>query len=85
MENILRELKEEYLGKKVKLLELDNYMCGRFDYADSIFDRDTKEFLEDGFCWETAEMEGFNFEFKVIEETEDILNTVVKVISIDIV
>lgn len=85
MENILRELKEEYLGKKVKLLELDNDMCGRFDYTDSIFDGDTKEFLEDGFCWDTAEMEGFNFEFEIIEETEDILNTVVKVISIDIV
>ncbi|KOC56908.1 hypothetical protein IRP63_13900 (plasmid) [Clostridium botulinum] len=85
MENMLKELKEEYVGKEVKLLELDNDMCSRFDYADSIFDGNTKEFLEDGFCWETAEMEGFNFEFDVIEQTEDILDTVVKVVSIDIV
>ncbi|MCD3319513.1 hypothetical protein G8V07_11525 [Clostridium botulinum D/C] len=85
MENTLRELKEEYLGQKVKLLELDNFMRSQFDYADSIFDRNTEELIENSFCWETAEMEGFNFEFEVIEKKEDILNTIVKVTNIDLI
>lgn len=84
LEGILKELKEEWEGKTVKLLELDNEMTSEFDYATSIFAINSlTENLVEGFCWEVEDGKGFDFQFEY-EENEGI-DTIVTVKNIDIV
>lgn len=87
---LLNELKERFLGKEFKLLELDNDMqlilnreLEDTTYVNSIFDYNVREMLENSFCYNVGACSGYNFTFEIIEDSEDELNIIVKVIDID--
>lgn len=82
---VLLYLKETYLGKEIKILDLDNELLELVPRADSIFDCDTREKLEsDGFCYQYDydNPSGFNFIFEIMQDSDDILNVEVKIIDI---
>jgi hypothetical protein len=81
-------LKEEYLNEEIKLLDLDNDLQELVPYADSIFDGDTRDYIENSFCYQyltEPSLSGFNFEFEIIEDSDKVTDIVVKVINIDCV
>lgn len=81
----IEKLKKDYLGKEVKLLNLDNKMCDLLG-ASSIFEYDVKEMLEDGFTYMQDEWQGYNFYFEVVEfNPGEPLNAIVRVTKIDLV
>jgi hypothetical protein len=85
MKRILTQLKKQFLNKEFSLYELDSMVCGLIPTAESIFDYNTVEMLEDGFCYQTdynIDMRGYHFNFEVVQEAEFIGNIVVKVIEI---
>lgn len=82
---VLLYLKETYLGKEIKILDLDNELLELVPRADSIFDCDTREKLEsDGFCYQYDydNPSGFNFIFEIMKDSDDILDVEVKIIDI---
>ncbi|WP_291566837.1 MULTISPECIES: hypothetical protein [unclassified Clostridium] len=82
---VLLYLKETYLGKEIKILDLDNEMLELVPRADSVFDCNTREKLEsDGFCYQYDydNPSGFNFIFEIMQDSDDILHIEVKIIDI---
>jgi hypothetical protein len=86
---VLDELKREYVGKEISLLDLDNNMQQLLNLGDkeSIFNYDTREYLKDSFCYQYQDNPagagtGFNFEFKIVKDNEDTTKIIVKVIDI---
>lgn len=85
MKRILTQLKKQFLNKEFSLYELDCKVCGLIPTAESIFDYNPVEMLLDGFCYQTdynIDMRGYHFNFKVVQETEYVDNTIVKVVDI---
>lgn len=81
---MLNELKKEYLNKEIKLVDLDNAMQGAFPIVTSIFEYDVKDMLENGYCYQTDNSPaGYNFEFEITKDNEDVTEIVVKITSID--
>jgi Asp-tRNA(Asn)/Glu-tRNA(Gln) amidotransferase B subunit len=79
-------LKEQYLNQEIKLLDLDNNLQELIPQADSIFDGDTRDYIENSFCYQyltEPSLSGFNFEFEIIEDSNKITDIIVKIINID--
>lgn len=96
MGNIIKELKEEYIGDEIRLLEFDKNMQAVAEdteliYAD-IFDSNNIKNIEEGsFCFlykyyiSTGWIESVNIIFDVVGKTDDILDTVIKVTDVELI
>ena len=93
-ENLLKELKKEFLNKEFTLLDLDNTIENLTESTTSIFDfdleRDVMYSNKEGSCSyyiecndETDMDEVINVEFTVIKENEDEREILVKVTNIN--
>jgi len=82
---MLELLKEKFLNKEVNLVDLDNEVLRLVPDAHSIFDYDVREMLENSFCYQCQTdtvPAGYNFEFEIVEDSEDATKIVAKVIDI---
>lgn len=83
----IKELREEYLGQEVRLLDLDNRIESMVGVANnSIYDGDTEQYIllgEYNYWVEDGKEIMVEFEVVNIGEDEKYLETVVKVTGID--
>lgn len=77
--------KKELLGRKMTVLELDNYMQEELSTNESLFDEDVKEYIYNNksYAYKLNEDDYLNVEWEIIKDNEDILKVVVKITDID--
>lgn len=80
---MLKQLQKEFLNKEYRLLDLDNEVTETLTSANSIYEYDVKEMLENGYCYQVSQTDSYNFEFEIVEESENNFDIKVKVIDIE--
>lgn len=72
-------------GEEFTLLEMDNTIQEiiGLDDKNSIFDGDTEDYLEREEFSYVVEDEDVNIKFNIIEENEDLLETIIEVVEIE--
>ena len=82
---VLPYLEKTYIGKEINLKQFDDEMRKVVSKASSIFDYDVREMLENSFCYQYAYEnieEGFNVDFKIVKDSENVLDIIVKIVDI---
>jgi hypothetical protein len=81
MEKLVKELKEEYLNKEVRLLDLDNDLTEKLN-CKGIYEYDTRAMLENSFSYQVDDTDAVNFEMEITEDGDNDLDIVVKITDI---
>lgn len=97
LNGMISDMKEQIVGEELTLVEMDNLVCRLIGDEDSnsnkntIFDGETREFIENGeyaySIWEDeeeGETRDINVIFEVIEDNDDELQVLVKVTDIEL-
>lgn len=89
-QEVYRKIKSKYLGKEVKLLEMDDYIAGELEFADSVFDDLDHAIMFNGWVYALTKgnFRSIDVGFKFITDMDsdpDIREVVVKVDSVRLI
>lgn len=95
MEQIIKEAREKLVGKEISLLEVDNQVLQILEEngneantdKNSIFNGDTREYIENGsytYSYYNEDNDtNIDIAFKVIEDNENLFEVLIRVIEVE--